>query len=213
MRKIISIILSTLVLQACSLSNSIPATDAPPTDELTITPTASITPTITVTPTFTTTPELFRTPFVESDFPTQTLFVLPGVKAPTLIATATPSVPGGGFDSIKLTQTKLYWGHCDKPGSTKMTITVQEPEKVDKVYLFFRLKSMKKDDTTPWVGTITDNDGGGVFLYTLRANNIPDKNQYPKAWIQYQFVSEDKDKNIVGRTQIYLENISLYPCL
>ena len=94
-----------------------------------------------------------------------------------------------------------------------MTVKVENPVEVETVYLFFRLESGKKPgDTTPWTGTVTDNDGGGVFLYTLRANNIPERRNFIRAWVQYQFVAADADKNIIGRSQIYTRNIVLEPC-
>jgi hypothetical protein len=94
-----------------------------------------------------------------------------------------------------------------------MTISVENPVEVETVYLFFRLESGKKQgDTTPWTGTVTDNDGGGIFLYTLRANNIPERRNFIRAWVQYQLVAVDEDKNIVGRSHIYTRNILLEPC-
>ena len=94
-----------------------------------------------------------------------------------------------------------------------MTIRVENPVEVDTVYLFFRLESGKKPgDTTRWYGTVTDNDGGGIFLYTLRANNIPERRNFLKAWVQYQFVAADEDENIIGRSQIYTRNILLEAC-
>ena len=94
-----------------------------------------------------------------------------------------------------------------------MTIKVENPIEVESVYLFFRLESGKRPgDTTPWTGTITDNDGNGFFVYTLRANNIPERGNFSKAWVQYQFVAADEDKNILGRSHIYTRNIYLEPC-
>jgi len=94
-----------------------------------------------------------------------------------------------------------------------MTIRVENPVEVDTVYLFFRLESGKKPgDTTRWYGTVTDNDGGGIFLYTLRAKNIPERRNFLKAWVQYQFVATDEDKHIIGRSQIYTRNILLEAC-
>ena len=94
-----------------------------------------------------------------------------------------------------------------------MIIRVENPIEVDTVFLFFRLESGKKPgDTTPWTGTVTDNDGNGIFLYTLRANNIPERKNFIRAWVQYQLVAADEDKNILGRSQIYTRNILLEPC-
>jgi hypothetical protein len=83
---------------------------------------------------------------------------------------------------------------------------------VTTVYLFFRLMSTKKDDTTPWSGTVTDNNGNGTFTYLLRANLIPHRKDYMKAWYQFQFVAENEKEVIVGRSQIYLKSLTLEPC-
>jgi len=51
-----------------------------------------------------------------------------------------------------------------------------------------------------------------VFHYTLRARNIPERKNFIKAWVHYQFVAVDEDKNILGRSQIYTRNLILEPC-
>jgi hypothetical protein len=131
---------------------------------------------------------------------------------PTFASTPTSNKPEGGFASISISQGKIFYGIC-QPNYTKMTIRVENPIEVDTVYLFFRLESGKKPgETTPWTGTVTDNDGGGVFLYTLRANNIPERRNFIKAWINYQLVAADEDKNILGRSNIYTRNLLLEPC-
>jgi hypothetical protein len=94
-----------------------------------------------------------------------------------------------------------------------MTITVENPIEVKTVYLFFRLESGKRPgDTTPWTGTVTDNDGRGVFLYTLRANNIPERRNFIRAWVNYQFVAADENEFILGRSQIFTRTLMLEPC-
>ena len=99
------------------------------------------------------------------------------------------------------------------PDTTRMTVKMEHPEDVHKVYLFFRLESGKKPgDTTPWTGTVTDNDGAGYFIYTLWANNIPERKNFIKAWVHYQFVAEDDEKKIIGRTHVYTRNLILEPC-
>jgi len=41
---------------------------------------------------------------------------------------------------------------------------------------------------------------------------IPHRTDYMKAWFQYQFVAENEKEVIVGRTQIYMKNLTLEPC-
>jgi hypothetical protein len=81
------------------------------------------------------------------------------------------------------------------------------------VYLFFRLESVKKPgDYTPWTGTITDKGALGYYNYTLRGNQIPERRNFLKAWVHIQFVAEDKDQIIIGRTRIYTRDLTLEPC-
>lgn len=216
MRKILFLFSSMLMLQACSvldyLPNVAPANTLPPTS----TSTASLTPTITPTPTHTPTPTPRNTAtLIISEFNTQVVFVtegFAGAAEPSSVFAATPGAPAGGFESVELSQGHIYYGVC-KPNYTKMTVKVERPEEVNKVYIFFRLESGKKPgDTTPWTGSITDDDGGGYYLYTLRANNIPEHRNFLKAWVHYQFVAADSNEKIIGRTEVYTQSLLLEPC-
>jgi hypothetical protein len=204
MRKLIFAIITMLLLQACS--GLVPADTPVPSSTTTNTPTLTPTPTRTTTPT----PRDTVTPI--GAVPTFTPFVLVTSEAPFLDATSIPFVPIGGFESVSLTQSKIFYGSC-KPNYTSMTIQVDDPIAVHIVYLFFRIESGKKPgDTTRWYGTVTDRAGEGVFRYTLRANNIPERKNFSRAWVNYQFVSADEDKNIIGRSQIFTRTLALAPC-
>jgi hypothetical protein len=214
MRRFSFIMMLALFVGACSSAGSVFATVTS-----TGTPTVSPTHTSTLTPTATSTPR--NTPTDITDMLTQTALapvqLLPGVHTATPIPTVTgmplptPSSPGEGFESVVVSETKLFWGIC-KPRKATMTVTVLHPEEVTTVYLFFRLKSAKKEDTTPWSGTVTDNNGNGTFTYTLYANMIPHRKDYMKAWFQYQFVAENEKEVVVGRTRIYEKSLTLEPC-
>ena len=211
MRKPLILLTTVLLLQACSALNLVPS--PPPTNTSTPSPTASRTPTITLTPTRTTTPTPRSTAtLILSEYNTPVVLV-GEVDAATVAAfNPVPQAPTGGFESVELTEGNIFYGVCKK-SYTKMTIKVDHPEDVRKVYIFFRLESGKKPgDTTKWYGSITDNDGGGYFRYTLRANNIPERKNFLKAWVNYQFVAEDAEGEIIGRSQIYTRTLILEPC-
>ena len=210
MRKLIAIIITAFLLQACSVLDLIPV--PPPTNTATPSATITQTPTRTLTPTRTITPTPPNTATLIDAAPSFTPFVFGDAAFPTAAFTPTPAVPPGGFESVHISRGKIYYGVC-QPNFLKMTVKVEYPEDVEKVYLFFRLESGKKPgDTTPWTGTVTDNDGAGYFIYTLFANNIPERRSHLKAYVQYQFVAENADKEIIGRTNIYTRNIILEPC-
>ena len=216
MQKLI-IFLSTMSLTlACSIMELIPNTAQSGTS--TPSPTASNTSTITPTPTRTSTPTPRDTAtLIISEFNTPVVLVsseAPGFTSATLTPPAPIAsvAPTGGFESVELTQGNIFYGIC-KQNFTRMTVKVEQPEDVRKVYVFFRLESGKKPgDTTPWTGSVTYDDGGGYYLYTLRANNIPERRNFIKAWVHYQFVAEDPNGEIVGRTQVYTRNLILEPC-
>jgi hypothetical protein len=133
------------------------------------------------------------------------------VKTVTPLPEPTSSIPGPGFKSVKITTFKIYWGIC-KPRTTVMTVEMQNPDEVGTLYLFFRLASQKKEDTTPWVGTVLDRQPNGTFTYVLRANLIPHRKDYTKAWVQFEFAAADKHDVVFSRSQIYTRSISLAPC-
>ena len=211
MRKILFLLITTFLMQACTALDLIQGPVAP-TSTSTPPPTTSNTPTITLTPTRTVTPTPRNTAtLIISQFNTPVILV-DGVVSTAAIYTPTPIFPTGGFESVEITDGLIYYGVC-KRYYTKFTVKMEHPEDVAKVYIFFRLESAKKPgDTTPWTGSVTDNDGGGYFRYTLRANNIPERRNFIKAWVHYQFVAEDADGIIIGRTQVYTRNLVLEPC-
>ena len=212
LHKLVPVIIALLLLQACSALDFIPG--SAPKDTPVSTPTITSTPTNTFTPTRTMTPTPRDTVTPISVAPTFTPVILVSPNPDTFIpdSIATPGQPIGGFESVSLTQGKIYYGSC-KQNYIKMTITVDNPLEVKRVYLFFRLESGKKPgDTTPWSGTVTDNDGGGVFHYTLWARNIPERKNFMKAWVHYQFVAVGENENILGRSQIFMRNLLLEPC-
>lgn len=214
MRKpLLFLIAAFLVIQACSIADFIPVPAIPDTPTSTLTPTASNTPTITLTPTRTTTPTPRNTAtLIISDFNTPVVLVTKIGPSQQAGIVTTPLAPTGGFESVELTKGLIYYGTCDQ-NFTKMTVKVEHPEDVHRVYIFFRLESGKKPgDTTPWTGSSTYNDGGGFFLYTLRANQIPERRNFIKAWVHYQFVSENAEGEVIGRTQVYTRNLILEPC-
>jgi hypothetical protein len=212
MHKRLLLLIAAFLLQACSVLDFLPAPAIPDTPTATQTPTASLTPTITLTPTRTTTPTPRNTAtLIISEFNTPVILV-DNVGPTQAVFTPTPITPTGGFESVELSPGLIYYGTC-KQNFTKMTIKVEHPEDIPRVYIFFRLESGKKPgDTSPWTGSVTNNDGGGYFRYTLRANQIPERRNFLKAYVHYQFVAENAEGKIVGRTQVYTRNLILEPC-
>jgi hypothetical protein len=131
--KPVLVIIAMLLLQACSALDFIPGSapaDTPvPSSTITSTPTNTLTPTHTTTPT----PRDTVTPI--GAIPTFTPFILvsPASDAPIPGFIATPDLPTGGFESVSLSQGKIFYGSC-KQNYIKMTITVDNPLEVKRVY-------------------------------------------------------------------------------
>jgi hypothetical protein len=210
MRKPIVIIIAMLLLQGCVGLDLF--SKPTPVSTHTSSPTVTETPTITLTPTRTITPTPRNTATPISGYPTYTPVILVSAGPPTAAFSPTPIYPTGGFESVTISEKKIFWGIC-KPRYVNMTAKVQYPEDVHKVYLFFRLESAKKPgDTTPWAGTVTDKGALGYFNYTLWASHIPERKNFIKAWVHFQFVAEDRNQIIIGRSRIYSRELRLEAC-
>lgn len=210
LRKQIIWIFLAFLLQSCAVWNLLPA--PAPASTHTPSPTLTETATITLTSTRTITPTPRNTATLISGFPTYTPVILVSAAAPTSAFTPTPIVPTGGFESVTLSEERIYWGIC-KPRYVDLTTRVEYPEDVYKVYIFFRLESDKKPgDTSPWSGSITDKGASGYYSYRLWANQIPERRNFLKAWVHYQFVAEDENQVVIGRTRVYSRDLILEPC-
>jgi len=224
MRKIALLTILACLLASCALP-ALP-TLPPPTATLrpgspTVTPTITDTPTITPTqptPTFTTTPTLFGfrpTSTITGTPPTATstqtpLPLFPDTPTPPILITPQES-PGEGFSSLSISRDQIFWGVCS-PGTVSIEAQVIDPDAVWRVHLFMHLKSMKKDDTTPWVGTTMAKHRDGRFTYILRADLVEGRRNYLKAWVVFQLVAIDDEQKVIARSKIYDQALTIEPC-
>lgn len=203
-----------LFLQACSAVSFLYTPTPRPTSTPSPTATASQTPTstITLTPSITPTPRNTVTQIAGFETLTPALITTPATATAMYVSEMSTDAPGDGFESVSLTHNQIFWGTCERY-YTKMKLVIDRSLEVYRVYLFLRLESAKKPgETTPWFGTVMDYDGDGAFLYTLRANQIPERGNFLKAWVHFQFVAEDEEKEIVARSRIYTTSLTLGPC-
>ena len=230
MKKILYLLLPTLLLSSCaSLSDltgllrtptpvplntgtSTPSITPAPTQNLFATATATAltyTPTVTqigaenFTPTGTVTDEPTRVPF-------PTLGLLPGALGDTYF---TPVATG--FLAVLLSNGQMYWnsGPCE-PREIKFSAFVEDTVNTDQVLLFTRLR--EKSDTllvTDWnSGAIMTKADNGSFNYTLHTWNMDQYYWFKNARLEYQLVAVDKEMNVIGRTPVYDRNASLVMC-
>jgi hypothetical protein len=211
------IVFVSLLLSACSYTGFLPPTPTPPpptalpTNTLYVTP--SETPTLTPTqptPTFTATPTLiYAGPTAtasDTPEPTSTL---------ALIATKNPLelVPqSGAFAAVSLSSTAIYWGACE-PSSVQIKTQVTGGLGTHTVLLFLRLKDKDSERLTEWGGgAIMDNTGNRIFTYTVTPQALTHYLDFKSAWIQFQLVATDVALRVTGRTQQFLDNLSIAPC-
>ena len=228
MRKI-HLILSLLGLLAvaCSTTSLIPATPTllvpvvplptetplPPTPlptetlALTFTPIPSITPTQ-PTPTFTGLPAGTNTgsPLMQTMAPLSTIQM-------TSTPLIQPTPQGPVFQSVTTSTAQIQWGDTCEANPITVTAQVASGFNVDSVLLFVRLQSQNGNVTTAWNKALSmHNDGLGTFTYDLSIKVLKYYQDYNNAWVQYQLVAYNVQQSEVGRTQIYLNNLTISRC-
>ena len=221
MRKLYFVMLLAILLQACSVTTFqealFPSTNTPaPTATATVSSTPTITPTASITPTITASPTIVHFPTQDPNLPTATFVPIPifiGNDTATPVIPPTPIRPGPGFLSVSISDNKIFWGNCT-PNKSRITAKVEDPDEVISVVIFTQVKSMKKEDYTPWTtGNVMFNHRDGMFSYTMIGSEIEGHNHYKNSWVRFQLVATNIEGEEVGRTQIYTEVIDLSPCM
>ncbi|MCX6079663.1 MAG: hypothetical protein NTW32_09050 [Chloroflexi bacterium] len=153
---------------------------AEPSATRAVTPEASQTPVATITPSFTPEPNTLT--------PTATLEAL--LSAVTLSTQVISSV-------------------CD-PKVVRFEATSARQD-VFSVVLFYRLRYKASGEQTAWNAGLVMKPLAGVFVYDLQAVNIKEFNKFKEtaAWLQYQLVATDRQGNILGRSQVFADRLTI----
>jgi hypothetical protein len=140
------------------------------------------------------------TPTLTPTLPTITVTVTP-TTTPT--PTITPTVESGlGLAVSTRSTNQFFYGGCE-PGSITLTVQANQPEKVQYMYLFYKLQDTETGQFTESNGgTPMTKKGSDTWTITLNANQVKDYNKFDSAWFIYQFISQDKDKNLTRSKQI-----------
>jgi hypothetical protein len=232
MKKLIYTLLLGALLTGCSggLPNiklpAFNATATPPVPVETPTPFVSATPlptqnlfaTSTPTPlTFTPTvtalgAELFTPTSTETDVPID----LPTLGLPPDATNGNYFTPKSvGFQAVLISNGTLYWdeGPCT-PRDIKFSAFVVDPTNTDMVVLFMRLREKKNTlNVTDWgAGAIMIKGDNGAYNYDVHTFNLRHYYYFVNGWVEYQLVALDKDRQIIGRTQVFDRNLSLVRC-
>ena len=238
MKKFIQLLVLGMLLASCSgLPNiNLPqlgaTATAPPADTQTPFPTTTPIPTQNLFATSTSTPltftptvtmigaELFTPTSTPTLFPTQSLATqsLPTPGLPPAASSGDYFTPQSiGFLAVLVSSNTMYWneGPCS-PRNIKISAFVEDTANTDKVYLFTRLREKKNTlNVTEWnAGAwMLRDEANGSFNYNLRTFNLKRYYYFKEAWLEYQLVGLDENRQETGRTPIYDRNITLVRCL
>jgi hypothetical protein len=147
--------------------------------------------------------------------PTATTLVTTLVLSPAQVATptaqpgatavATPQIEGP-FSAVSYS-TDIFHLRCD-PLAIIFDITVSDPN-VHAVSYFFRMKDKASGMMSKWSnGEDMKNPGNGNFEFIMSVADIPDEARFREAWLQYQFVATNKARQVIGRSQIFGDQIT-----
>lgn len=228
MKKLLLLILIGFILSGCSgglpnLTNLIASpTPTIPADTPTPQPTVTRVPTLDLFVVPSATPVTF-TPTETSLVPE---IVLPPTGTPLPLPTfseefindlskVTFFVDIVGFRGILYSDATLYWN--EGPCTTrriKMTVFVEDPARTAHVYLFLRLRDKKNAlNVSEWsAGAEMIKIEDGSFNYNIETHNLRQYYYFKDAWIEYELVSVNDRREIIGRTPLYDRNISLAMC-
>jgi hypothetical protein len=141
---------------------------------------------------------------------TVALVALPSLTiSPNPAATATQSIDGDLFSKVTHSTAVLHL-RCD-PLEIIFDVTVKDPN-VKGVVFFFRMKDKATGLVNGWSnGENMRPVGNNMFEFNFRASAIPGDARYKDAWVQYQFVGVDQNRQSIGNSQIFSEDITFTP--
>jgi hypothetical protein len=225
MKRFSLLLLFGIFLSSCSgLSAVLPRASTPTPQSLptALTPAATVTriPTQDLFATSTSTPVTFTptgTPFLPDQPPTGTPTPLPTFGPPPNFPSSDYLTPKNeGFLAVLISNNVIHWneGPC-MPRNVKISAFVEDLVNTQDVVLFMRLREKKNTlNITEWgAGAIMVRGDNGAFNYDVRTWNIRRYYYFKDAWLEYQLVAVNKDRQVIGRTQIYDRNISLVRCM
>lgn len=101
------------------------------------------------------------------------------------------------------------------PRNVKVSAFVEDLINTQDVVLFMRLREKKNTlNISEWsAGAIMLRADNGSFNYNVHTWNLRRYYYYKDAWLEYQLVAVNQNREVIGRTQIYDRNISLVRCM
>jgi hypothetical protein len=215
MRKLLPIVLLSVVVSACTLEQVFMLPEPASTPAAARTDTPAPPPTLTPvlsTPTFTATPTLVgfeASPIAEEEeTPAPVVTPLDSI----ILLTPTPTVQMDGFLFIRVSHASFYKGADCQPSSVSFTVQVADPARVRHVLLFVRFRSMTSERTGKWTNLPMTTIGAGTYIHELVSDQVLDEQFFQTAWVEYQLVATTAAAKEVGRTDIFKERLTMTPC-
>ncbi len=129
----------------------------------------------------------------------------------TVTLTATPTVtntppPEGLLAGLTVQPKQLVVGNCGA-NQVSFTIQVNDPVNIKNVLLFVRLRDVNSGEQTGWNTGFAMNPGtqSGVFSYQVSTANLPEKDRFTSAFLEYQFVSTGADGQVISRSPTFAD--------
>lgn len=137
--------------------------------------------------------------------------------APTATATPTsqplPTPLGPVFTNVTILGSQINWDATCGPNSVTLIVNTASGSGAASVLLSTRLKSKTLEVATVWNDAVSMHDDGlGAFSYDLSTDVIKYYEQFNVAWIQFQFVAVNNQNQVLSRTQIYENNLTIAHC-
>jgi hypothetical protein len=213
-RNVTAVVVGCLLVSACSLGiPDLPSIQFVPPAE-TSTPVATWPPTSTPAPTqptatFTLTPtrigEKSPTP---SPTIASTATAGPGALTATPRRSPTATLDLGGLASLRVSTDHFYAGGC-QPEKVSFSVQVADPARVAFVVLFARFKGTVTGVTSPWTSITMESLGAGKHSHDLVAAEMEGFGFFDDPWVQYQIVTTTADSQVLSRTQVFDEMLTL----
>ena len=209
-------VLTAIVVIACGIADipflAQPTATLPPTST-SAPPTATASPQVLPTRTQTPTPGTLSTQIAPTFPPAATATPAPSATATAIPASLTPTaaigLSGTGFNAINQSSSVFYWGACE-PTTVTLTVNVTNAAQITDVVLFTRIGDKTTGGSTAWgKGVSMANVGPGVYSRTLNSEHMGITED---SWIQYQLVGTDQRDQIVARSPVFHDTLSLSPC-
>ena len=135
--------------------------------------------------------------------------------APAITNTPTPTSAGLKFIDPWISVDHFYYrGTGCGPAQVQFQIGVSQPDQVNSVGIFFQLQDKKSGKLSGWTqGYAMSPIGGGKYFFTLTLDKLPSylSMEIQEAWLQYQFVANDKDGTPILHSDVF-QNVTFSYC-